>query len=201
MKSIILIFLVTLLTTFSKPQKPVVIEIPKVYIQTMGEVNPNDLELVKTSIKDFYGFDVVVQGNFGPRELFRVEGLNRYQANKILSHSNKINKSLNGKVLILTSYDICTNRKLNGVVYKNWGIFGLAGIGSKSTVISTHRLKINHDDRLIKVTIHELGHTLGLPHCHSDKDCLMNDANGSGKKVDSEKRTMCNKCRTKINLK
>lgn len=190
----------TLFTTFVEPQKPVVVEKPKVYIQTMGQIKPTDLELVKNSIKNFYGFDVIVQGEIAPKTLFKVDGLNRYQANKILSHSNKINKHLKGKVLILTTHDICTDRKLNGVVYKNWGIFGLAGIGSKSTVISTYRLKINHEDRLIKVTIHELGHTLGLPHCHNDEYCLMNDANGSGKKVDSENREMCDKCKTKINL-
>ena len=58
----------------------------------------------------------------------------------------------------------------------------------------------NHQDRLSKVTIHEVGHTLGLSHCDLDPKCLMNDAKGKASKVDSEDKVMCEQCRLKIGL-
>ena len=61
---------------------------------------------------------------------------------------------------------------------KNWGIFGLGSLSGKNCVVSTARFGNKHFDRLSKVSIHEVGHTLGIPHCNSDVNCLMNDAKG-----------------------
>jgi archaemetzincin len=46
-------------------------------------------------------------------------------------------------------------------------------------------------ERVIKVSIHELGHNLGIPHCTSDRKCLMNDKKGKIKQVDQELLFIC----------
>jgi len=107
---------------------------------------------------------------------------------------------LGGKIVGITNVNISTKRTLNDVTYNDWSILGLGAIGGQSCIISTKNMVTNHNDRLSKVTIHEVGHTLGLPHCDYDINCLMNDAKGKAIKVDSEKKWMCNKCRIIINL-
>ena len=47
--------------------------------------------------------------------------------------------------------------------------------------------------RLAKVAVHEIEHTLGLPHCPT-RGCLMEDAEGKVVTVDRE-RNFCAHCR------
>lgn len=62
-----------------------------------------------------------------------------------------------------------------------------------SCVVSTFRLsKINLPDQYLKLSIHELGHTQGLPHC-PDKTCFMRDA--EGKNHTNEETGFCPKCK------
>ena len=51
-------------------------------------------------------------------------------------------------------------------------------------------------ERLWKISIHELGHTFGLPHC-PNKGCLMQDAHGTVKTVDEESE-LCGDCRARF---
>jgi len=197
--TIFLLTLVPFVTTFMVNEP---VEVPEekqiVFVQTMGKVNQDDLNLVVSTISDFYNFEVIVKGQFPIMDSLKVKNTNRIQANRVLKTSNIMNRNLDGKVLILTEYDICTDRTLNGVVHKNWGVFGLAGVNKQTTVISTFRMKTNHTNRLTKVTVHELGHTLGLQHCHNDEKCVMNDAKGKGSTLDKSSLYICDDCRKKI---
>jgi predicted Zn-dependent protease len=67
----------------------------------------------------------------------------------------------------------------------------------KPCVVSTYRMGKNYEDRLIKVSIHETGHTLGIPHCKNTK-CVMTDAKGKGSTVDNASIWMCDVCKSKI---
>jgi len=197
--TIFLLSLVPFLTTFMVNEP---VEVPEekqiVFVQTMGKVNQDDLNLVVSTISDFYDFQVVVDGQFPIIDSLKVKNTNRFQANRVLSVSNSMNVDLDGKVLILTEYDICTDRTLNGVVNKNWGIFGLAGVNKQTTIVSTYRMKTNQVNRLTKVTVHELGHTLGLKHCHYDEKCVMSDAKGKGSNVDGTEIKLCSECKKHI---
>lgn len=210
MKYIILLMLVTLFSCQEKQEVRPVVKTKvvvrkevkqKIYLFGLGDVPLKNIDFVKKELVSFYNYDVVVLPNQEIPKTLMVQGINKYQANNILDYLDSTHKKYDGKVLAITNVNICTDRELNGIIYKNWSIFGLGKLGGKSCVVSTNRMGKKYKDRLAKVTIHEIGHTLGLHHCENDEHCLMNDAKGKGKKVDDEKKWMCDKCRNKIKLK
>jgi len=169
----------------------------KINITTMGNVKKSDLDIVIKSLEEFYSADIVLLPKTDMVKGFKVKGLDKYDARKILNFLEEKHQDKKHKVIMLTQYDICTDRELNGVVNKNWGIFGLAKVNKKSCVVSTHRMNNNYIDRLTKVAIHEVGHTLGIPHCKNTK-CIMTDAKGKGLTVDNASIWMCDSCNSKI---
>ena len=172
--------------------------IEAIYIQPLGNVSPAYIELVKKSVKSFYGINCTVQPKIGITTDILSKNTKRVDANKLLK---KYNSERN--TLIITEYDIC---HFKNKLKPEFGIFGLGLRPGKTCVISTFRLKRNATqqktlERLEKVVLHEIGHNLGLVHCTNHKECMMNDANGTILQVDHEKVWFCAKCREWIKNK
>jgi archaemetzincin len=162
-----------------------------IYIQPLGDVNTEYIDYLKISVKNFYGYECVINPKISLTSDILAGSKTRYEASKIL---NKFNSNKN--TLIITEKDIAY-RKSNE--FPEWGIFGLGLRPGKTCVISTFRLKNKVStqkmlERLKKVALHEIGHNLGLQHCINNKECLMNDACGTIKQVDREKIWFCSKC-------
>ena len=169
--------------------------VTKINIQPLGKVSPEYINLVKKSVKTFYGYDCTV---LPPKEINK-DMLSpikkRIDANKALRNNLTFDN-----LLILTEKDICCNKDKDN---PEWGIFGLGLRPGKTCIISTYRLSKNVSkqktlERLEKVALHEIGHNLGLNHCTNNKECMMNDANGTIKQVDKEKVWFCEKCKKQI---
>lgn len=182
-------------TVITKPIKTK--EKLKINITVMGDVKNEDVELVKSELIKFYDAEVLNLPKTNLLIKTKIVGSNKFDAKQILENINKLYPNKKHKVLMLTNVDICTDRELDGITYKNWGIFGLGQLNNKACVVSTHRLKSNYKERLIKVSIHEIGHTLDIPHCNTKK-CIMSDAKGKGSSIDNESLSMCNHCKLKI---
>jgi archaemetzincin len=74
---------------------------------------------------------------------------------------------------------------------------GLGYLPGKACLISTARLsKKNLYNQLLKVCLHEIGHTQGLPHCDK-KYCFMRDA--KGKNHNNEETQYCKDCSLFLN--
>jgi archaemetzincin len=79
-------------------------------------------------------------------------------------------------------------------------------MGGPCAVVSVHRLRqefygLDRDDavlrrRLIKESIHEIGHTLGLRHCQ-DYSCVMASSH-SVEWIDLRDSTLCDSCRSHV---
>ena len=175
---------------FAKPNEVI-------YIQPLGKVSPEYIDVVKKSVKSFYGYDCVVNKKKEVTADILSKVTKRVEANKLLS---KYKSSQN--TMILTEKDIC---HFKDKLRPDYGIFGLGLRPGKTCVISTFRLKRGVSkqktfERLEKVALHEIGHNLGLNHCTNNKECMMSDAKGTIKQVDNEKVWFCEKCMKQIKI-
>lgn len=80
-------------------------------------------------------------------------------------------------------------------------VFGIADSGRKAALISLHRLRIGASERVfrertVKEAVHELGHTLGLSHCHN-RGCVMRFSNSLAD-TDRKGKEFCMACRTQL---
>ena len=94
-------------------------------------------------------------------------------------------------VMGVISSDISTT--VHGV--QDFGILGLSYRPGKSAVVSSFRVK--NKSLFYKVAVHELLHSLGLPHCaQKDRSCYICDAD---KKPQLEKQTrLCEHCKKNL---
>jgi archaemetzincin len=161
-----------------------------IYIQPLGDVDIECLKIVKNSVESFYGFKCVIRDKVPLTKDLLAASKTRYEAGKIL---RKFNTKEN--ILILTEKDIACKKDK----YPEWGILGLGYRPGTTCVVSTFRMKCKKNkslfvERLKKISIHEIGHNLGLDHCENNIHCLMNDARGTIRQVDTEKMWLCSKC-------
>ncbi len=122
----------------------------------------------------------------------------RWRAEKLLDHLVEVKPPRATRIVGLTAADISTTK---GTV-KDWGILGLATLDGTACVLSSFRARRGARGeahalaRLGKVAVHELGHTVGLPHC-PNAGCLMEDARGKVATTDGE-TDLCSECRAKL---
>lgn len=113
----------------------------------------------------------------------------RYRADKLIAFLKEEVDNNDTVVMGLTNKDISTTK--NGKA--DWGVMGLAYRPGRACVASTFRLAQKRvASQFYKVSIHELGHTQGLPHC-PEANCFMRDAEG-GNPTDEEHH-FCVQCR------
>lgn len=180
-------------------------------IQPYQEFPKSQTDSLKKNIEDFYGLKTTVLGEIPlPKEAFTNYKAPRYRADSLIRFQKKILVNKAAYCIGLTNKDICiTKYNEEGSVkkpvnkYTDFGIMGLAFCPGNSCVVSSFRLQHKNSkiffNRLQKVTLHEIGHNLGLPHC-LDVSCLMTDAVENIKTIDNAKLALCTNCKNKINL-
>src|SRR5690242_2554799 len=122
----------------------------------------------------------------------------RYRAEKLLAFLTKKTPQPFTKVIGVTEVDFSTTKG----EYKDWCIFGLGDMPRRACVVSSHRLgrggnAVQFQNRLSNTSIHEVGHTLGLPHCPTT-GCVMQDAQGTIRTVDGETGHFCSSCSEQV---
>jgi archaemetzincin len=171
-----------------------------VAIQTLGPVDAGLVSLARQAVQDAFDISHVIE--LPPGELpasAYYEPRRRYRAEKLLAFLDDTVLETPAKIVGLTCSDISTTKP----PYEDWGIFGMSFLGGRSCIVSTYRLGQGRVDqalferRLRRVVIHELGHTLGLPHC-ATPGCVMADAKGSIATVDGGDGRFCEACRKRL---
>jgi archaemetzincin len=159
-------------------------------IQPFDGIPQNQLTYVYNELHKIYPNILINKSISLPRKAFYASR-NRYRADSLIKYLRTITP--NGHVTIgMTDKDI-SHTKGN---IQDYGIMGLGYQPGKSCVVSTFRLsKENLLEQYFKLSIHELGHTQGLPHCPV-KSCFMRDA--KGKNHTDEETDFCPKCKTHL---
>lgn len=171
---------------------------------------PNELrDTISNAITNYYHFNVVVYSNLSIPDDFYVNIKSpRYRADSIIRYLKTNKPDSIDYIVGLTSNDISTTKRDNhGNIkkpeskYKDWGIFGLGYRPGPSCIISNYRIKHKNKatylNRLKKITLHELGHNLGLPHCENPR-CFMRDAAETIKTIDEVELNLCDQCFAEI---
>lgn len=162
-------------------------------LQPFSDIPKKHVDNVYAELKKIYP-NVTIKKQIPLPQTAYYEKRQRYKADTIISYLR--NQTLDGHVTMgLTSKDI-SHKKGN---VEDYGLMGLAYQPGKSGVVSYFRLsKENRAEQFFKLTIHELGHTQGLPHC-PEKTCFMRDA--EGKNHTNEEKEFCAKCKAHLELK
>ncbi|HVU05778.1 MAG TPA: hypothetical protein VHE30_28715 [Polyangiaceae bacterium] len=157
------------------------------------------MELAERAVRGVYGYDVrVVERRALPKRA-RYRGTGRPRAEILLEELARVVPSGVDRILGVTAADISTTKP----PYPDWGILGLANLGGRTAVVSSARTRRGTHtsreaaQRFGKVVVHELGHSLGLPHCTVTPGCIMEDAGGTVFATDLE-RDLCATCRGKL---
>ena len=166
------------------------------YVQPLGDELPAaDAALVATAIEGVIGWEVRTLERMAlPADAF-YKPRRRWRADKLLDVLDGQLPRGGARILGLTGADISTTK---GDVF-DWGVLGLGRIDGASSVISLFRCRkgaraaAHARERLAKVAVHEVGHTLGLDHC-PNRGCLMEDAEGRVATCDRE-YDFCARCR------
>ncbi len=153
-----------------------------IYVVSFGSVESRLLIACAKNIKEIFSLEVRISSVRLPLNFDR----NRYKASDFLSHLRDIHFPHMVRLLALVSFDIYEE----GFNF----VFGVAQ--EDKAVVSLFRLHHSEEtvffERVFKEVNHELGHTFGLKHCHSQK-CVMRFSN-SVKEVDIKSKYFCKNC-------
>jgi len=160
----------------------------------LGPMDPEIVRRLRTAVAKILGLPVrVLRPRALPEETFHIVR-NQYHSTQILEYLLSEHDSGACRILGVTSVDL--------YIPILTFVFGEAQLNGKAALISIYRPRGDADGanpppavvfkRLIKLSIHELGHTFGLGHCR-EEGCLMGFA-ANLEKLDQKNLTFCNYC-------
>ena len=156
------------------------------------------LTFVKNGIEKYYHFNVLLLKSKPIYNDAYYKPRNRYRADKLIKILKAAKTNEANFIIGITQKDISTTK---GKI-PDFGIMGLGYCPGISCVVSTFRIHTEDykllQNRLLKITLHEIGHNLGLPHCTNSDVCFMQDANASIQQIDKAQLDLCTQCKKKI---
>jgi predicted Zn-dependent protease len=194
-RKIVILFGITVLMSSSsvKEQASFAVALVKVDGRSIKE-----LKEVKKYIRDYYMCDVAILNPITlTKECFKNSQDTLLPLN-VLDHISTLFKDgKHFKYIAITEKPLYFSQK-----YKS--IRGQGTLNGMSCIVSTYKIKDESNGNtklyknfLIKVSRHELGHTLGLDHCESDPKCFMIGGTVA-EKFYAANTTLCKNCNNKV---
>lgn len=177
-------------------------------LQPLGDAEPDVLEILRPALQEAFGVAVRVRARSLPIDTFYDEQRAQYNSTAILHQLGHSSSVLHPA----TAFQSNNNVRIVGVAQRDLFmpiltyVFGEAALGGDVAVVSYHRfrnelygLPPNKQlvlERLRKVAIHEIGHTMGLVHC-TLQYCVMHAASYV-EELDLKGHDFCPFCRNAI---
>jgi archaemetzincin len=169
-----------------------------IVIAPIGDFAPDLLDAVGRGIQRAFGFATAVRPIL-PSLGFAFDSTRaQYHSTPILEKLSAAVSSDAIKVLALANVDLFIPILTH--------VYGEAQLGGNACIVSTYRLNAaaggcHHPEqaegRVVKESIHELGHTFSLRHCR-DPACIMHYCR-SETDVDRKSNELCRYCRVMLN--
>lgn len=177
-------------------------------LQPLADVDPDVLESLVPSLQQTFGVTVRVNPDHIPIDRFYDRQRGQYNSTEILHylddhliptiHEGKGRPVRSVRRVGVTRFDLF----IPILTY----VFGEAALGGNVAVVSYHRFRNELyglppdrrlvEERLHKVAVHELGHSLGLTHC-TLQECVMHAASYV-EELDLKGSAFCRSCREAI---
>jgi len=159
-------------------------------VLSIGKAEREIIDGVMDNLSGFFTFTVSYAGTIDlPLNAFNPKRQQYFSPAILKICKHKAFKLGFDRILGITSADIYASRASY--------IFGQAEFSGRVAVVSYYRLKDNDygvlTERLLKESIHEIGHTLGLRHCRNSECVMYFSRNVSD--TDRKNTGFCNKCR------
>ncbi|AFZ70408.1 putative Zn-dependent protease [Caldisphaera lagunensis DSM 15908] len=171
----------------------------EILLQPIGDINLDDVDYIIQNIPNHFPFEIKIYPHLWSLQ----PPFNAYNINRMQYDAEIINKFLYDKYkefLSKKSNFVLGVSMLDGYYFNLNFVFGLANIEMKVASIYTKRLKnfdqLKYRERILKESIHEIGHLFGLKHCNTYK-CVMNFSN-SVDDVDNKNPDFCDRCKLDI---
>ncbi len=170
--------------------------VPKglIAVAPLGRVEEDVLRVVADSLQGVLRLPVDVWGAMPIPEDAFMRARNQYNAMAIIRYLAENHSDNSLKVLGIMDKDIC-----NPIITY---VFGEAYMGGRAAVMSSARLGATASgepvsreqflDRVVKVALHEIGHTFNIPHCHTGR-CVMRASNNLAE-LDDKLNYLCDYC-------
>jgi archaemetzincin len=155
---------------------------------------PGEIEYLRHRIEAFLHTKVeVCPSGLDPRAFLNA-GRNQFSSTSIIERLEKDAPAAASRVLAVTGLDL--------YIPILTFVFGEARLNGRCAVVSSYRLDNRSyglpdtprllQERLLKESIHELGHTFGLIHCQ-DPDCVMKSSTYV-EEIDLKSSRFCRRC-------
>jgi len=149
-------------------------------------------------IRDFYNKQTIILKPIKIPESFYDNKIHQWSADSLIKLLSKLRNDTITEVVGFTNDPIFTIKKNDQLSYYDENIFGMGHQPGNVCVVSDWKFGSTYRTlsylRLRKVTIHEIGHNLGLSHCDNEK-CIMSEKNGNTVNLDKSESDYCQKCK------
>jgi archaemetzincin len=178
----------------------------KIGIVPFGNFKSADVTLVQDALVREYGSTVVILPGQKMPDLFSINIKSpRFRADSIIAYLRRTKSDSLTLILGLTNDDVSVTKKEKDgsikkpiEIYNDFGVFGYGYVSAPGAVVSSFRIKSKrYQERLVKISVHEIGHNLGLSHCNNP-NCVMTDAAEKIATIDEAEMHLCAFCKSKL---